>query len=66
MKNALSPATAFHGATTLPFVIPSEAEGSAALRTFRGNVLRQGRSVAEGSAVSFPEPRTDTTPVLRC
>ena len=43
-----------------------KSEGSAVLRTFRGNVLRQGRSVAEGSAVSFPEPRIDTTPVLHC
>jgi hypothetical protein len=29
MKNAFCPATALHGSTVLPFVIPSEAEGSA-------------------------------------
>jgi hypothetical protein len=27
--DALGPATALHGSATLPFVIPSEAEGSA-------------------------------------
>jgi hypothetical protein len=31
----------FYGTTTLPFVIPSEAEGSAVPRTFPGNVFRQ-------------------------
>ena len=31
-----------HGSVDLPFVIPSEAEGSAVPRTFRGNVFRQG------------------------
>jgi hypothetical protein len=33
MKNAFSPATALHGSAALPFVIRSEAEGSAVLRT---------------------------------
>src|SRR5580692_11155759 len=33
------PATTFYGSVTLPFVIPSEAEGSAVLRTSPGNVL---------------------------
>jgi hypothetical protein len=41
MKNALGPATTFHVTATLSFVIPSEAEGSAVPRTFRGNVFRQ-------------------------
>src|ERR1700733_2734059 len=34
------PATTFHGSATVPFVIPSEAEGSAVLRTSPGNVWR--------------------------
>jgi hypothetical protein len=41
MKNAFCPATALHGSVTLPFVIPSEAEGSAVPRTIPGNVFRQ-------------------------
>jgi hypothetical protein len=39
MKNALGPSTTFHITTTLSFVIPSAAEGSAVLRTFPGNVF---------------------------
>jgi hypothetical protein len=35
---------------TLPFVIPSEAEGSAVQRTFRGNVFSTERS---GGACGF-------------
>jgi hypothetical protein len=62
MKSALSPATTFHGATTLPFVIPSEAEGSAVPRTSPGNAesrpatnlsSRPERSAVERSAVSL-------------
>jgi hypothetical protein len=34
-------------------VIPSEAEGSAVPRTFRGDVFRPERSVVERSAISF-------------
>jgi hypothetical protein len=34
-------ATTLHITTILSFVIPSEAEGSAVLRTFRGNVLKR-------------------------
>jgi hypothetical protein len=34
----LTPATTFHETVTLSFVIPSEAEGSAVLRTFPGNM----------------------------
>jgi hypothetical protein len=37
MKNVSVPSHNFHGTTTLSFVIPSEAEGSAVLRTFHGN-----------------------------
>jgi hypothetical protein len=39
MKNAFYPATALHGSVALPFVIPSEAEGSAVLRTIPGNAF---------------------------
>jgi hypothetical protein len=35
------PLTAAEVNATLPFVIPSEAEGSAVQRTSRGNVFRQ-------------------------
>jgi hypothetical protein len=34
--------TASNGRAALPFVIPSEVEGSAVPRTFPGNVFRQG------------------------
>jgi hypothetical protein len=46
-ENALGPAATFHITTTLSFVIPSVAEGSAVPRTLRGNVL------VERSAVPF-------------
>ena len=36
------PATTAKRGTHLPFVIPSAAEGSAALRTIRGNVFDRG------------------------
>jgi hypothetical protein len=39
-EKLLLPATAFHSSVALSFVIPSEAEGSAVLRTFLGNVFR--------------------------
>jgi hypothetical protein len=45
MKNTLGLATALYGSIALPFVIPSEAEGSAVPRTRPGNVFRP--SVAE-------------------
>ncbi len=35
----LWPATTLYATVTLSFVIPSEAEGSAVQRTFRGNVF---------------------------
>ncbi len=38
-ENTLGPATPFHVTTTLSFVIPSEAEGSAVPRTIPGNVF---------------------------
>jgi hypothetical protein len=37
MRNAFSPAATFHGNVTIPFVIPSAAEGSAVPRTHPGN-----------------------------
>jgi hypothetical protein len=37
IKNAIGPATTLHVTTTLSFVIPSEAEGSAVPRTSHGN-----------------------------
>jgi hypothetical protein len=37
MKASFHSATARHEGTTLPFVIPSEVEGSAGQRTFRGS-----------------------------
>jgi hypothetical protein len=40
MKNTFCLATALHGGIALPFVIPSEAEGSAVPRTIPGNVFR--------------------------
>jgi hypothetical protein len=70
MKNASSPATTFQVTTTLPFVIPSEAEGSAVLRTSPGNAesrpatnlsSRPERSAVERSAVSLFRPmRTES------
>src|SRR6185437_4629890 len=36
-EKRLGPATTLHGTVALSFVIPSEAEGSAVLRTPRGN-----------------------------
>src|ERR1700730_12777322 len=44
MKNAFGPTTPFHGSIALPFVIPSEAEGSAVPRTSPGNVFDRARS----------------------
>jgi hypothetical protein len=41
MKNAFRPANHFPWKHHPPLVIPSEVEGSAVLRTFRGNVFRQ-------------------------
>jgi hypothetical protein len=39
MKNAFYPSTALHGSVAFPFVIPSEAEGSAVPRTIPGNMF---------------------------
>jgi hypothetical protein len=41
----LGPATTFYATVALSFVIPSEAEGSAVLRTFRGDVLPQSAAL---------------------
>ena len=49
-EKRLGPATTLSGTDTLSFVIPSEAEGSAVPRTFRGNVFRQ-------SVPGFPATR---------
>jgi hypothetical protein len=49
------PATTFQTTTTLSVVIPSEAEGSAVLRTFLGYVFRSG---VETSALATA-PRTE-------
>jgi hypothetical protein len=43
IKNGFCSATALHGRATLPFVIPSVAEGSAVQRTFPGNVFDWSR-----------------------
>jgi hypothetical protein len=40
MTNTFRPANALHGSVALPFVIPSEAEGSAVLQARPGNVFR--------------------------
>jgi hypothetical protein len=56
MKSAFCPVTALHGSAALPFVIPSEAEGSAVPRTIPGNVFRQ--SEAKWSLL-FSSPATE-------
>jgi len=38
-EKCIGPAITVHGTVALSFVIPSAAEGSAVLRTLRGNVL---------------------------
>src|ERR1700683_1240930 len=58
MKNGSHAATALHGRATLHLVIPSEAEGPAVQRTFRGNVFRQ-------SGPGFPATLPSTSPHLR-
>src|SRR5882757_7011006 len=40
-EKSLRPATTLYRTVALSFVIPSEAEGSAVPRTFRGHVFRQ-------------------------
>ena len=68
-ERRLGPATALYRTATLPFVIPSEAEGSAVPRTSRGNAehypqtelsSRPERSAVERSAVSIWGSRTRT------
>src|ERR1700722_12608781 len=56
MKNGVRSATGLDGTAAVPFVIPSEAEGSAVQKTYRGNVFQprlqspfeQGRRDQEG------------------
>jgi hypothetical protein len=62
VKNAFCPATTLHGSVTLPFVIPSVAEGSAVLRTIPGNIFRQ--SVAKWRDLLFLSEITSHTPSL--
>src|ERR1700679_2662445 len=57
MKNGSHAATALHGRATLHLVIPSEAEGPAVQRTFRGNVFRPERSAAERLRFALTEKR---------
>jgi hypothetical protein len=40
MASPFCPTTTFYGSAALPFVIPSEAEGSAVYRTRLGNIFR--------------------------
>jgi hypothetical protein len=55
-EKRLGPTTIFYGTVALSFVIPSEAEGSAVLRTFRGKCFSTERSGVERSAVSLGGP----------
>jgi hypothetical protein len=57
-EKRLGPTTIFYGTVALSFVIPSEAEGSAVLRTFRGDVFRQ--SEAEWRDLRFRGPFVET------
>ena len=50
-EKSLRPATTLYRTVALSFVIPSEAEGSAVPRTFRGYVFRQ--SVAQWRDLRF-------------
>jgi hypothetical protein len=45
MKKRFRPPSTLDGTVALSFVIPSAAEGSAVLRTLRGNVFRQSGAV---------------------
>jgi len=62
MKKSLRPATTLYRTVALSFVIPSEAEGSAVPRTFRGHVFRQSGSVAE----RFPSPAVVDASSWKC
>jgi hypothetical protein len=44
-EKRFGPPTTLYGAVALPFVIPSEAEGSAVPRTSRGNVFLRPPSI---------------------
>jgi hypothetical protein len=57
-EKRLGPATTLYGTVALSFVIPSEAEGSAVPRTFRGYVFRQ-------SVPGFPATLHWTRPRMR-
>jgi hypothetical protein len=57
-EKRFGPATTFYGTVALSFVIPSEAEGSAVPRTFRGNVFLQ--SVAQWRDLRFLVVPTQT------
>ena len=51
-EKRLGPATTLYRTVTLPFVIPSEAEGSAVPRTSLGNVFRSKRNGSRQVAAS--------------
>ena len=51
MKSGFCSATALNGNSALPFVIPSEAEGSAVLQARPGNVFRQSTDAGRGESV---------------
>jgi hypothetical protein len=66
-EKRLGPATTLYETAALPFVIPSEAEGSAVPRTLRANAefhpqtelsSRPKRSEVERSAVLLPNNKT--------
>jgi hypothetical protein len=58
MKKRFGPATTLCGTADLSFVIPSEAEGSAVPRTFRGNVFRQSAHWPAGPPKVMKTPRS--------
>jgi hypothetical protein len=62
VKNAFCPATALHGSVALPFVIPSEAEGSAVLRTIPGNVFSTERGLVQRCVAGNPGAGLDICP----
>jgi hypothetical protein len=55
----LRPATTLYRTATLSFVIPSEAEGSAVPRTFRGNVFDRAERSAVSLGANVANPRED-------
>jgi hypothetical protein len=56
-------ASTFDGSVSLSFVIPSEPEGSAVSRTFRGSVLSIDR--AQSDSAQSPKEQSDEGSVFR-